>query len=49
MDWPLSKDQEDLFAAELGNRAWSWAEDCNPYELNDIQEVMAFLRPAWLS
>jgi len=32
--WPLSDDDEGVFRDELGERAWSWAQDCNPHELN---------------
>lgn len=42
-DWPLSPAQEDLFRTEVGARAWSWAQDCNPFEINDPEEVLFFV------
>ena len=39
MTWPLSTEQEALYAIELGYRAWTWAQDCNPYEMNSEEEI----------
>lgn len=41
--WPLSPTQEAVFTAELGERAWSHAQDCNPFELNDEDDVLAYV------
>ena len=35
--------QEGLFVLEVGARAWSWAQDCNPYELNEEGDIMVMI------
>ena len=42
-EWPLSTEQEELSQHEVGARAWSWAQDCNPFELNDQDAVNDFV------
>jgi hypothetical protein len=36
---------EDPTEHEIGERAFSWAQDCNPWESNDPEDVRAFLEP----
>ena len=41
--WPLSPTQEAVYVIEVGERAWSHAHDCNPYEYNTLEDIRWFI------
>ncbi len=37
------EDEEWVQAFEVGYRAFTWAQDCNPYEYNDLEDIRAMV------
>lgn len=35
--------KDSVLALEIGYRAWTHAQDCNPYEINPLDEIRAYI------